>query len=828
MGYEITASGSQRPFVKHLFSPTEFEVQPLFDESETYTTQKSFPIASFQDVIGKTYNLRAYTDSDTFRVRLIRRATNGGEDTIIVDETIPGIQTNINGFDFDLSPITDFTINTDYDLILSVEDGETFDVLGSSVATGSFLPYVKRQFGWEYSKKDIAYLEDVQNAVNSVSISTDDTLTGDGTFTNPLSVVGNTEGKIEVIGFWDADTNTPDLSSLTLTQGQAYQVSVAGNTTLNGYTTWNEFDLAIWGDNIPGNWFRVVSTEKVLSVNGQKGDVVIDKTDLGLGNVDNTSDQDKPLSDDTISALADKVDVGGNITELNNDAGFISSVAVDGVTVTGDGVNTPLSAVGGGSGQESTLLKTNIQDNIQVGTPNETMNPLNCFGSLKFSNGQGWSNSISGITVPNDGVYQISLRVGFLSEGQRATPVVGLSVNGSLTGDESNYAYIRNTQSLNESACVLTTNIQLSSGDIVGLQARKSGTTTSAINTYAVGSFFNIEQISGPKQNVGVSNLNDLTDVDLTTPPSINQVLKFNGFNFIPSDESGGGGGGSVEVIDKEVSITQGSWSGNTNYVYSNIPVDGVEVGQLCIIYPSPQIWQTIQANGATWDGYAYCISPGLVTAVCRISSFIGIAPLSTFSIKVVEKISTFASLFSEPLKIEIDVHDENITVDSLDHDKHFNILSPLNYSVVLPALDDVDSKDIYKFKNLNDSTLKGTFVPVYGEKIENNDGFELFGRGTLSIRKKYNNEGAFWSIVEISNLFDHVGQGKSKEIAFNDQSGAIEIVHGRGYRPIIKVYTADGQGGYSEADVDIDHNTNLDSFVVNLEGTNSGFIRYV
>ena len=147
---------------------------------------------------------------------------------------------------------------------------------------------------------------------------------------------------------------------------------------------------------------------------------------------------------------------------------------------------------------------------------------------------------------------------------------------------------------------------------------------------------------------------------------------------------------------------------------------------------------------------------------------------------------------------------------------------------MVLPALDDVDVLDVFKFKNLNDSTLKGTFVPVYGEKIENNETFELFGRGTLSIRKKYNNDGAFWSIVEISNLFDHVGQGKSKEIAFNDQSGPIEIVHGRGYRPIIKVYTADGIGGYSEADVDIDHNPNLDSFIVNLEGTNSGFIRYV
>ncbi len=834
MGYEIGSTGSQRPFVKELQAPTSFEVQSLFDEQQTFTTSQSFGIISLQDVIGKTYNLKASTTSETFRIRLIRGGTNGGENTVIVDETIPGTQTNINGFDFDLSPITDFTINTDYLLILSVEDGDTFDVLGSSAVTGSFLPYIKRQYGWVYSKKDVAYLEDVQNAIDSVSVSTDATLTGDGTASNPLSVVGGTSGNIEIVGFWDADTNTPDLSSLTLTQGQAYQVSVGGTSSLNGYTEWNEFDLALWIDTVPGNWFRVVSTEKVLSVNGRKGDVVIDKTDVGLGNVDNTSDQDKPLSDATISALTDKVNVGGNITELNNDAGFIDSVLVDGVTVLGDGVNTPLSSVGGGSGQESTLLKTNIQDNIRVGTPNETMNPLNCFGSLKFSNGQGWSNSISGITVPNDGVYQISLRVGFISTGQRATPVVGLSVNGSLTGDESNYAYIRNSSSLNESACVLTTNLELTAGDIVGLQARKSGTVAAAINTYSVGSFFNIEQISGPKQTVGVSSLNDLTDVDLTTSPSVNQILKFNGFNFIPANESGGGGGGgNAEILDQSVNITQTSWNGNTNYVYANISVPDVKANELCIIYPDASVWQTIQSNGSTWQGFAYSLTDGFVNAVCRVTSFIGLPPNLQFHIKVIKDISDqFVGDEGDSgaleVDIDIDVYDENITVDALHSGKHFNILSPINYSVVLPALDDVDVLDVFKFKNLNDSTLKGTFVPVYGEKIENNETFELFGRGTLSIRKKYNNDGAFWSIVEISNLFDHVGQGKSKEIAFNDQSGPIEIVHGRGYRPIIKVYTADGIGGYSEADVDIDHNPNLNSFIVNLEGTNSGFIRYV
>lgn len=34
--------------------------------------------------------------------------------------------------------------------------------------------------------------------------------------------------------------------------------------------------------------------------------------------------------------------------------------------------------------------------------------------------------------------------------------------------------------------------------------------------------------------------LNDLSDVDLSTPPTLNQILKYNGTNFTPANESGG------------------------------------------------------------------------------------------------------------------------------------------------------------------------------------------------------------------------------------------------------------------------------------------------
>ena len=52
-----------------------------------------------------------------------------------------------------------------------------------------------------------------------------------------------------------------------------------------------------------------VPGDVVTSVNGYTGDVVLGKADVGLGNVDNTSDADKPVSDATQAVLNVKADL---------------------------------------------------------------------------------------------------------------------------------------------------------------------------------------------------------------------------------------------------------------------------------------------------------------------------------------------------------------------------------------------------------------------------------------------------------------------------------------------------------------------------------------
>lgn len=71
----------------------------------------------------------------------------------------------------------------------------------------------------------------------------------------------------------------------------------------------------------------------VDSVNGQTGVVVLDKSDVGLGSVDNTSDLAKPISTATQTALNDKEDVSNKRTNLTspNDTTYPTTKAVNDV-----------------------------------------------------------------------------------------------------------------------------------------------------------------------------------------------------------------------------------------------------------------------------------------------------------------------------------------------------------------------------------------------------------------------------------------------------------------------------------------------------------------
>jgi hypothetical protein len=85
-------------------------------------------------------------------------------------------------------------------------------------------------------------------------------------------------GGIVFQGTWDAATNTPTLTSSVGVQGHYYIVSVAGNTDLNGITSWSVGDWVIFDGSA---WSKVDNTDSVVSVNGYTGAVNLTYSDVG-------------------------------------------------------------------------------------------------------------------------------------------------------------------------------------------------------------------------------------------------------------------------------------------------------------------------------------------------------------------------------------------------------------------------------------------------------------------------------------------------------------------------------------------------------------------
>ena len=97
-----------------------------------------------------------------------------------------------------------------------------------------------------------------------------------------------------------------------------------------------------------GSVYVEISPSEVTSVAGKTGAVTLDKSDVGLGNVDNTSDLDKPISTATQTAL---------------DAKFDRQVALTGIQING---STAPSSPSGGKGGQTIPASRNALQNVEI------------------------------------------------------------------------------------------------------------------------------------------------------------------------------------------------------------------------------------------------------------------------------------------------------------------------------------------------------------------------------------------------------------------------------------------------------------------------------
>ena len=124
-----------------------------------------------------------------------------------------------------------------------------------------------------------------------------------------------------------------------VTGGNMYNISDDFNTT-DDFMEGNGHSYPA-GTNVyktaSGKWDCLAGTP-VNTVNGRRGDVIIDKTDVGLENVDNTADKDKNVkSATTANKVAHALTFTGGVSE-SYDGGAAKSVAIP-TTLPADGGN---------------------------------------------------------------------------------------------------------------------------------------------------------------------------------------------------------------------------------------------------------------------------------------------------------------------------------------------------------------------------------------------------------------------------------------------------------------------------------------------------------
>lgn len=125
---------------------------------------------------------------------------------------------------------------------------------------------------------------------------------------------GAATGGVVYMGTWSAAGGVFPINP---DRGHLYKVSVAGEIAGEGYSV---KDMIIFNGE---SWDKIDSTDEVTSVAGRVGAVLLTKADVGLENVDNTADLAKPVSAAQQAALNQKQDTlvsGESIKRLNGES----------------------------------------------------------------------------------------------------------------------------------------------------------------------------------------------------------------------------------------------------------------------------------------------------------------------------------------------------------------------------------------------------------------------------------------------------------------------------------------------------------------------------
>jgi len=312
------------------------------------------------------------------------------------------------------------------------------------------------------------------------------------------------------------------------------------------------------------------------------------KADVGLSNVDNTSDFNKAISNATATALSGKQATILQKTAFNKDFGTASGDVLEGDTRTiNAGEITKLSNTSGtNSGDETTAsiqtkrpLKTvngvtlegsgdvPISGTVEplpicvLTSTNNTLTAGQSTPSILFWNvetekdtGFTHSNSTnnSRLQVDADGTYQIQANIRMFSAGQRVQFVTKYLIDGVVQSMPMGSSYIRNSGTSSDFwTCIINPPpVKLTAGQYIQVQIQvEAQTTSTATGTFqGSDSTFSIIKLQGVKGEAGPtgSGANIILQKDDSTVGTTTDTLNFEG-NVTLTDE---GSGKTTVLID--------------------------------------------------------------------------------------------------------------------------------------------------------------------------------------------------------------------------------------------------------------------------------------
>ena len=197
-------------------------------------------------------------------------------------QTVAGIKTFS-------SPIVGSVTGTSENVtgVVAIANGGTSSTTASGARSALGVTATGQDTTYAYRANNLSDLASASTARTNLGLGSAAVLTAgaangvatlDAGGTVPLSQIpASIQGGVSYQGTWNASTNSPTLTSSVGTKGYYYVVSTAGSTNLNGITSWNIGDWAIYNGTA---WEKIDNTDAVTSVNGYTGTVVLTQPDI--------------------------------------------------------------------------------------------------------------------------------------------------------------------------------------------------------------------------------------------------------------------------------------------------------------------------------------------------------------------------------------------------------------------------------------------------------------------------------------------------------------------------------------------------------------------